>query len=149
MLSDDRVQRITIFFLFAIMDEKIALQAAHRAIAQLKTVGQGEPDDANTARVLSQTFNSHRKLLPRNRPATMPETAWRLPNGIDISIWSKFHRDASDAEVIALIMSKFLGLDVPAIAKGLSVSQGTVRYRIGKAIKHLGVVIGRPEQARA
>lgn len=148
MLSDDRVQKITIFFLFAIMDEKIALQAAHRAIAQLKTVAD-EPGDATTARVLSQTFNAHRKLLPRNRPATMPEAAWRLPSGVDIAAWSKFHRDSSDAEVVALVLSKFLGLNERAIAKGLSVSQGTVRYRVGKAIKHLGAVIGRPEPARA
>ena len=148
MLSDDRVQKITIFFLFAIMDEKIALQAAHRAIAQLKTFGT-DTDDVTTARVLSQTFNSHRKLLPRNRPATMPEAAWRLPDGVDISAWVKFHRDSSDDEVVALVLSKFLGIDERSIAKGLTVSQGTVRYRIGKAIKHLGAVMGRPDQARA
>jgi DNA-directed RNA polymerase specialized sigma24 family protein len=53
----------------------------------------------------------------------------------------KFHRSASDEEIVAASLSKLLGFAEQDIAVGLNVSIGTVRYRIGKAVRQIGAAV--------
>ncbi len=42
------------------------------------------------------------------------------------------------SEVEAVLLSKILGFSDNEIAEGLGVTSGTVRYRIGRGLRHLG-----------
>jgi hypothetical protein len=88
--------------------------------------------------ILRKTFEASRKGLARNRPATIAENVWSFPEGVNLQAWSKFHRDSSDGEVIAVVLSKILGFTDYEIADGLNTSLGTARYRIGKGMRQLG-----------
>lgn len=159
MVSDEQVRWIALFFLYSLMDEKIALQSAHKAIASLKARGHGDTprsnvdadtDDAPVARsggakvaivrAVKKVWDQQRKSMPKNRPVVMPESAWILPDHVDIAPWAKFQKDAADEQVIAVVLSRILGFSDQDIAEGLNVSLGTVRYRIGKGIRQLGSV---------
>jgi hypothetical protein len=155
MVADEQVRRIALFFLFSLMDEKMALQAAHTAIAQLKAAHppgrNGEETEISSREVIRlcrKIAAQYRKLLPRNRPMTLPSSAWNLPKDIDLATWVRFQKDASDEEIIALVLAKILGYSEDEVAKGLEVSPGTVRFRIGKAVRQLGIA-GRAGRALA
>ncbi|MEK7358727.1 MAG: hypothetical protein AAB250_19940 [Bdellovibrionota bacterium] len=151
MLSDEQARGIALFFLFSLMDEKTALAAAHKAVASAKAAApkaSQTPSETAIVTVLRKTFETHRKLLPRNRPTEAP-LSWKLPPGIDAQAWAKFHQDSSDGEIVAIVLAKVLGFSEEAIAEGLNVSLGTLKYRIGKGMRQLGAALGRSHTARA
>lgn len=145
MITNEQVRGIALFFLLALMEERLALQAAHKAIAHLKSIGTNsgtnptsEIDPVTLIRVLKKTLVPYRKLLTRNRGGITPGSAWKLPDNSDITPWVKFQKDNSENEVIAVILSKVLPFTDQQIAEGLNVSLGTARYRIGKGVRQLG-----------
>jgi DNA-directed RNA polymerase specialized sigma24 family protein len=127
------------------MDEKLALSAAHKSIAQLKamTAVNGSHDRADVARVLRKGFDTHRKMLSRNRPTEMSETLLSFPAGTDFATWQKFYRSSSDAEVTAVILTRILGFSEAAVAEGFNVSSGTMKYRVAKGVRQLGSVLAK------
>jgi len=139
MVNDEQVRWIALFFLYALMDEKIALQSAHKAIASLKAKGYGG-DTPAVVRAVKKVWDQQRKSMSKNRLAIAPESGWVLPDHVDIAPWAKFQKDAADDQVIAVVLSRILGFSDQDIAEGLNVSLGTVRYRIGKGIRQLGSV---------
>jgi hypothetical protein len=143
--SDDRMRWVALFFLFTFLDEKTAVAAAESATAQLKALppAPGPLVDEMARRVelitiLRKTFDQNRKNLARNRPVSMADSVWTLPEGIDLRAWIKFHKDSSDGEIISVVLSKILGFTDYEIADGLNISLGTARYRIGKGMRQLG-----------
>ena len=150
MLSDEQARGIALFFLFSLMDEKVALQAAHKSVASVKALAPG-PDhaaaDSEIIKILRKNFAAHRTLLARNRPSEMP-TSWILPEGVTSAAWSRFHKDSSDAEIVAVVLSKILNFPDDAIVAGLGLSIGTLKYRVGKGMKQLGASLARTEPSR-
>ena len=148
---DEQVRRIALFFLFSLMDEKVALQAAQKTIAGLKAAGKSTNPIGSEATsipalpattiiaTLRKMHDQHRKLVPRNRPLMIPSESWQLPAHVDAEAWIGFQKDSADTEIVAVVLSKILGYSDQDVAEGLNVSLGTARYRIGKGVKQLGL----------
>jgi hypothetical protein len=151
MLTDEQARGIALFFLFTLMDEKTALAAAHKAVAAAKAAAPKatqSPSDISIVTILRKTFDSHRKQLPRSRAIELP-TRWQFASGVDATAWSKFHKDSADTEIVAITLAKILRYPEEAIAEGLNVSLGTLKYRIAKGMRGLGAALGRTQTARA
>ena len=147
MVSDADTRAIALFFLFSLMEEKVALHAAHKTVAHLKshTAPDAEVDRDDLIGVLRKMFDQHRKLAPRNQTSAPPDTAWKLPPGMDASAWSKFQKEAGENEIIAVTLSRLLSFSDEDIAAGLGISLGSARYRIGKGVRQLGAILKRPK----
>lgn len=146
MVSSDQAREIALFYLLSLMDEKLALSAAHKSIAQLKAMKpreDGTHDRADVARLLRKGFDTHRKQLSRNRPTEMSEALLGFPEGTDLATWQKFYRSSSDAEVTAVVLARVLGYPEAALAEGFNVSAGTMKYRVAKGVRQLGNVLAR------
>ncbi|RYZ75376.1 MAG: hypothetical protein EOP05_07995 [Proteobacteria bacterium] len=143
MITDEQTREIALFFLFSLLDQRVALQAAHKAIAQVKALptDEGVISKSDIARILKRGFETHRKLLPRNQPIEISETALSMPEGTDFATWQKFHVAASDHEITAVVLAKILGYDEEVLADGFQVSVGTMKYRISKGMRQLGSVV--------
>lgn len=142
MVSSDQAREIALFFLLTLMDEKLALSAAHKSIAQLKVMGP-TAERGDVARVLRKTFDTHRKMLSRNRPTEMSENVLTFPDGTNFATWQKFYQSSSDAEVTAVALVRILGYPESAVAEGFSVSSGTMHYRVAKGMRQLGSVLSK------
>jgi hypothetical protein len=155
MVTNEQVRRIALFFLFSLMDEKTALHAAGRVIASVKAAyPAGKPQTISNAELIKSCWGQwpqHRKLarthvgnqakVPNNvaqSSTLIPSSAWALPERADLGPWMKFHRSAADEEIVAVTLMNILGFSENEIAHGLNVSVGTVRYRVGNAIRKLG-----------
>ncbi len=149
MVSSEQARDIALFFLLSLMDEKQALQAAHKSIAQLKAMNSinGHYDRADVARVLRKAFDIHRKQLSRNRPTEMSDKVLSFPEGTDFATWQKFYRSSSDPEVTAIVLTQILGYSEAAAAEGFNVSAGTMKYRVAKGIRQLGAVLAKSGSA--
>lgn len=138
MLSEEQVRKVALFFLFALSDEKVALEAAHKAVSRAKSAAvDGRAGDVDLIRAVYRVFDQFK--THRSRGPIEVTGALLIPEGVELSIWRKFQKDGGPAEVVALILSRLLGFDDEAIAKGLNISVGTVRYRVGKGVRGLGL----------
>lgn len=144
MITDTQAREVALFFLLSLVDQKVALQAAHKAVAQIKAlapVGSNEVSRIEVAGVLKRGFEQHRKLLPRNQPTEMSDTTLVFPEGTDFATWQKFYLQASDAEITSVILVKILGFTEEEVAESFNVSLGTVKYRVAKGVRQLSTVV--------
>lgn len=144
MVNEHQIRWIALFFFFALLDEKAALRASDRAVAALKVRLRGtDPDDEYQARVaLMQICKGHwekiSKQTVRGKLNLSLQDGWSLPDHTDLSPWARFHKDASDEEMVALLFARILGFAESEIAVALGVTEGTVSHRLGKAVRALG-----------
>ncbi|MNT80198.1 hypothetical protein D3C72_2196280 [compost metagenome] len=66
------------------------------------------------------------------------ESGWLIPEGVDLGPWREFQKTASEDELLTVIWSKILKLSDHEISEGLGITQGTIRYRLGRALRKLG-----------
>ena len=140
-MSDEQVRWIALFFLFSSMDEKVAIQSAQKAIAQLKSAGAKMITPALIIRTSRKILEHYHQSPMRNRAPVIPQGVWTLPPHFDMTSWMKFQKDAAPEQVVAVIFSKILGFNDVDIAEGLGISLGTARYRVGKGIRQLGTLM--------
>jgi len=143
-MKRDQVREIGLFFLLGFMDEKVALAAASRCVAKVKVAQESSGLSFETVeliKVCREAWKTFRKQIPRNQPLTTPTDSWVLPPGLDISIWTRYQKDAADEDIMALLFSLVLGVSDQDLADGFQTSVGTIRYRLGKGVRQLGLVV--------
>ncbi len=143
MISDEQVRRIALFFFLSLMDEKAALQASDKAVAQLKSKNESALDDQALIRVLWQNFEQSAKQMDRRPARGAPETSWASSSPVSFRPWIKFHQEAGKNELVAVLLSRVLGFKEESIASGLGVSLGTARHRISKGMRLLSAHVKR------
>jgi hypothetical protein len=127
------------YFFFSSLDEQVSFTASLKALAELK--GNGWMDSSHRAKwvqVLSKWKSRLRSLRGRSWPEAEAGQGFLLPRDFDLVAWTNFLTSGESSEVEAVLFSKILGFDDREIASGLGVTVGTVRYRVGRGLRHLG-----------
>ena len=140
-MKESDVRAVTLFFLFAFADEPAALSAAAEAVRRLRGKKLSETDPIEPSLIVSVTFEVWRKFkrrLRRPRTAPMLSRHWSLPEGTDFAPWRDFQKAAAEDELLSAIWARILGISETDIAKGLGLTDGTIRYRLGRAFRKLG-----------
>lgn len=143
MISDSHVRWIALFFLFSLLDEKVAVQATQRTITSLKarTPEAVKEDEASfRVRLISTCFqfwSQYKKSVPKGKHL-MTFAGWSLPDHADLGPWARFQKEASDEELLSVVLSRLLGFSEDEMAKGLQISEGTARYRVARGVRLLG-----------
>lgn len=143
-MKRDQVREIGLFFLLGFMDEKVAIAAASRCVAKVKVAQESSSlpfETVELIKVCREAWKTFRKQIPRNQPLTTPTDSWVLPPALDISIWTRYQKDAADEDIMALLFSLVLGVPDQDLADGFQTSVGTIRYRLGKGVRQLGLVV--------
>lgn len=140
MITDEQVRRTALFFLLTLMEEKAAIAAAHRTIADIKAQQPRGNEVANAilVRELWQKLLIYRKQISRHVTHAASFAHWHFPEEIDFQPWSKFQREAAETEVAAVVLVRVLNFTELEIGAGLEIPQGTVHYRLGKGVRQLG-----------
>ena len=147
-MKKEQARDIGLFFLLGFMEEHVALSAASRAIAQLKAeypnISRKDRDTEAVPigaliKVCRESWKHFRRQTPRNQAATTSIGAWVAPSNLDLNIWCRYQKDAHDDEVMALLFSLVLGISDENLAEGFQTSTGTIRYRLGKGVRQLGL----------
>ena len=163
-------EEIYLFFLLSTLDERLAIQNAQSVIAHLKTKYQLMGSKAVTPNSIPNSIEDklirkqalqkalelwsqyskqilgqrQRSVVNKNDKAS-PAMNWanQLLN-IDakaIAVWNKFTRQARPEEIIALLATKILKFSEEDLGELQKVSHGTIRFRLARAAKQLGVCI--------
>lgn len=144
----DQVRSIALFFALGLMDQKSAQQAAQKTIASLKAKFGDRPSSPDatlwsTAAVLSECrkqWKTHARSLPGHRVRTGDEH-FVIPSDFDLQVWRRYQKDAPEEDVMATLMKNLFHATDEELAEGLQTSVGTIRFRLGKSVRQLGLSI--------
>lgn len=140
-MTQSDLRSVALFFFYATLDEKKALEASTKAAELIKKKVSRDPQvKTNVAIVFCtrQIWESNSGRFSRGRPNYSSDSGWLLPEGLDLGPWKEFQKIAQEEEFLCLIWSKILNFSDEDISLGLGISIGTLRYRIGRALRKLG-----------
>lgn len=140
-MTENDVKSIALFFYFALLDDQKAVEAASQALALSRARKQRNPELKNSVALVAATkvtWDKYKARVSRGRPNTTIESGWLIPDGVDLGPWREFQKSASEDELLTVIWSKILKIEDDDISEGLGITQGTIRYRLGRALRKLG-----------
>lgn len=147
MINEAQLRSIALFFYFAFQDEKLAEQASAKTIARIqrrqKEQEFQESDiDPIIVSISQKIWKTYKKNIRTTQSSVSVEGGWLLEKDIDLGPWQQFRKESVEDEFLVLIWSKILKFTDESISKGLGVTTGTVRHRVGRALKQLGSMVG-------
>ncbi len=134
---------IALFFFYALLDEQRAIEATSKAITNYRARMAKNPEikpNITLVAATAQVWQTEGASLVRGRQNFSFAAGWTLPENLDLGPWKEFQKTAQEDEFLALIWSQILQLPDEDIAIGLNISVGTLRYRLGKALRKLGAL---------
>lgn len=140
-MGESEIRAIALFFFFAFLDDRRALEASTQALAYATDKKKKNPKISNHVVVVMSTFaiwKKHHLKLNRGNPGFSTDAGWMIPPDLDLGPWREFQKLATQDELLAVIWSKVLEIPATEIAEGLGISEGTIRYRLGRALRKLG-----------
>lgn len=142
MVDASVLQSVSLYFFLTVPDEKRAHAASLLAVDKINRIKSPDKKPA-IIEILHGLRGRARRMRPHHWPFKKNEESWVLPeNKVDIQIWRNFAQKADGNEIEAVLFSRVLGFRDDEIAAGLGVSEGTVRYRVGRGLRVLGAIAG-------
>ena len=140
-MSENDVKSIVLFFFFAFLDEGKAVESATEAVKNYRhrlSKNPGLKYSVALVAATKQVWEKSRGRFFRGRPNYSSESGWLLPRSMDMGPWKEFQKSAQEEEFLSLIWSQILKISDEDISLGLGISVGTLRYRVGRALRKLG-----------
>lgn len=134
-------QSIALFFFFTFMDERMAFSSASKAIKVFrKNIAKHPevPSQIALIRSVIKIWNLEKDNISKGRQATAFSKEWTLPKGLDLNPWKEFQKNSTDEELIAIVLVKILKFKSADVAMAINLSEGTIQYRLAKALVRLG-----------
>lgn len=135
-MDEALLRSVSLYFHLTIEDERRAHAASLNALSQIRRM----PSKTNKALIILILHKLRAKasrLRIHHWPFKKEETSWSHGK-LDMQVWRTFMSRAYDTEVEAVLLSRVLGFSDIDIANGLGVSEGTIRYRVGRGLRTLG-----------
>jgi hypothetical protein len=140
-MFDQEIKNIGLFFFLALLDDRRALSCANKAadlfFHKMKKSPQTKPSVAIIS-VTHQVWNKSKSDAHRGRPQFIEDTGWLLPKNFNLDPWKEFQKNSPEEDLLALIWSRILQVDEHDISLALGLTEGTIRYRVGRAVQKLG-----------
>ncbi|HMN68984.1 MAG TPA: sigma-70 region 4 domain-containing protein [Bdellovibrionales bacterium] len=130
------IDTVAKYFYFSTLDENLSFTASLKTLSDLKNHSRlDEKYRAEWVRALLHWRDRLNKIKPRGGATA---AMIHLPRGFDMTAWRSFLNTAEREEIDAVLLHKILRFSEGEIAVGLNVTTGTVRYRLGRGLRHLG-----------
>lgn len=142
-MTENDIKSVALFFFYAFLDDRRAIEAATEAVEKCRhRLGKNKDLKSSIAMVTvtKQVWEKYSGRFVRGRPNYSLESGWLIPENLDLGPWKEFQKSAQEDELLCLVWSKILKISDEDISLGLGVSVGTLRYRIGRALRKLGTL---------
>jgi hypothetical protein len=138
----DSIEKIALFFYFSFLDEVRAREAGRVVLKKLrqKTIGRKiNPEDE--LEMIVSLCDQHVEIFSRNvKPTGLSFSAGQiiLPPKSNWGPWFELRRLSEKHEFNSVLWTRVLGINEEIVARGLGVTVGTIRFRVGRGLKTLG-----------
>lgn len=141
------------FFFLTFLDEDLVISLTNEAVLRFhkeknKMLGQKNVDEIIFIRVCQSIwFRQTKKMKPgfvtslRHEDLIKQSLYKSFP--LELDLWIKYHKSCRPEEMLVLIWSDVLQISEGLIAEALELSEGTIRYRLGRGLQAVGML--RPQ----
>ena len=142
MLADALLEKIAFFYYLVFLDESKSLTATASTMRSLRHF-QGKRASNETAVVVRQLEKQIKRAKKSTIPSSLSFTAGSLVTNDEMEWgpWFEFRKSADEREFRTVVYSTILKFSDQAIAEGMRLPLGTVRYRVGRGLRILGRVL--------
>ncbi len=147
-MTEIDIKSIALFFFYATLDEQKAIEASAKAVEACKAIVSRDSQLNSQVSIVAATksvWEKNRGRFIRGRPNFSADSGWVFPAKIDLGSWKEFQKSAQEDEFLCLIWSVILKFSDENISLGLGISTGTLRYRVGRALRKLGALSTPPQ----
>jgi hypothetical protein len=132
---DETIIRSTaLFFYLNLFDPKLAFAASQRTLSAWRDRGTNRRSDViPIAQKTLKHLSSLKFFGLENAPGE-----FELPKNLHLDAWRELKKRVDWAEYDAILWSQVLGFTDEELAEGFGVSPGTIRHRVGRALRELG-----------
>lgn len=136
------IDSVVKYFYLSCLDEQLSFAASLKVLGDLRSRNRMGNDQR------SHWIESMRKWRPKL--STLQGRTWIpghdekgfvFPADFDMTAWVSFINSTEASESEAVLLSRVLGFTDEEIARGLGVTTGTVRHRVGHGLRKLGGLI--------
>ena len=143
-MFDNEIKAIGLFFFLALLDDQRAVACATKATdlfyQKMKTSPQTKPSVAMVM-VCKKIWDKTHGSFQRGRPRYAPDSGWLFSENLDLSPWKEFQKTATEDELLSLIWSQVLKISDAELSTALGITEGTIRYRVGRALRKMGGMV--------
>lgn len=145
-MTDDLISKCALFFFLLTLDDQKAIDITIKTLKlfkrQQRQVAGASAFNSTDLELLIKLclieWQEIRTRLKRDQIQIIGSKALKWPEHIDLNPWKEFQKHAPENELIAVIWVHVLGIPEASLARSLNLSEGTVRYRVGKGLSLLG-----------
>lgn len=135
---DEKIIRSTaLFFYLNLFDPKLAFAASQRTLSTWRD--HGAQNRADLIPFAQKTLKQLSALKFFGLENVAGE--FEIPRSVNIEAWKELKKRVDWAEYDAILWSQVLGFSDEEIADGFGVSPGTIRHRVGRALRELGQLL--------
>lgn len=141
MANEQLIKEISLFFFFSLLDEEKAFSAAQKTWFSYQDLRKKHPQIKESVLVIKAASVVWRQLsskFQKGRPYLTKDAGWQWPSDLNMGPWMEFQKRSSSDELMTTIWCYIIGYSEPDVAAGLGLSEGTLRFRLGRAIRKIG-----------
>lgn len=141
---DAHLKRFATFFFLAFLDERLAAEISDRAAATYKvknpkSLSSNSPEMRLLTIDLCRSFwESNKRRMSHKDMNPRIENIGKLPAGVSLQPWIKFHKQTPDEEILTFLLAQVLKFSEQEVSESLKISIGTLRHRISRSVRALG-----------
>lgn len=145
-MKEAQIKSVALFFFYTFLDKSLALKASVEALDLYdKRLKRRETHGPTEPLLVYSTYKVWKKYSKkRNTKAKDFELAaegWIIPPSLKMEPWREFVKDQDPQLYLAVAWSHLLNFTDKDISEGLGVTEGSIRYRVGKGLKLLGQIV--------
>lgn len=145
-MTESQIKSVALFFYFTLLDEEFAEKATRLTIESCQKVFKKNPPAEEEMMIfivkkMNSIFERIRSEQLLIKPVLNRKPSHFFLPEISFGAWRQFHKEATVEELVAVVCSQILNLNDTTISKGLDITVGSVRYRVGIGLRQLGKLI--------
>ena len=133
-MDESIIRSTALFFYLNLFDTKLAFAASQRTLSSWRDLGISRRSDLVP---IAQKQLKHIRSLKFFGPESVAGD-FELPKNVEIAAWKELKKRVEWAEYDAILWSQVLRFTDDELAEGFGVSPGTIRHRVGRALRELG-----------
>lgn len=142
-MKEAQIESVALFFFYTFLDKSLALKASVEALnlyeKKMKKAGNNIPTESILVFATHKIWKKYfKKRNIKSKDFNLLAEGWIVPDGLRLEAWREFVKEVDPQLYLAVIWSQLLQFSDKGISDGLGVTEGSIRYRIGKGLKILG-----------
>lgn len=141
MTQEDAFNKIVLFFYLLTLNDKktlnYSLKASEKYLMYKDSDGKLFDPEIGLIKVCHEGLKNY-SFSSQEAVSINNSLYLDLPDQLDFVPWREFHRQSSLEERMSLVLLRVLNLPIHKVALGTQTLEGSLRYRLNKALSLLG-----------